>query len=305
MRRGPLAFSLLMALSGMAVAGEEASPKQALRPELWLSSDADGNETQKYGLGWDLRRYSDDRWLGVKVERARFAGDGWSEGEERLYVRAAGGGDLWRWKVDAGSNGDALLGSASLHSQDARRKEFFLEREILETREGVERGLVQTFAGAAVDLPMGERWTATGLVGLQDFGSGNNLRTHLRGNLIFAALPEQGVSVQLRSRYFRNSEAREGDYYSPQWYGEVLGVVALRRRYGGYQWRAAAGFGRQRSDSESWSNARMLEVGVDTPHWKRAWLRANAGYKDTPVLNETGPDRYAYRYLSVEAVIDL
>jgi hypothetical protein len=49
----------------------------------------------------------------------------------------------------------------------------------------------------------------------------------------------------------------------------------------------------------------MLEVGVDTPHWKKAWLRASAGYKDTPVLNETGSDRYAYRYLSVEAVIDL
>ena len=303
MTRNALVIAVLMALPMAAAAAENTQPEQALRPELWLSSDADGNETQKYGLGWDLRRYSDDRWLGVKVERARFAGDDWSQTEQRLYVRAAGGGDLWRWKVDAGTNGDALLGSASLHSADARRKEFFLEREILETRDGAERGLVQTFAGAALDLPLDERWTATGLVGLQDFGSGDNLRTHLRGNLIFAAFPEQGVSVQLRGRYFRNSDPAEGDYYSPAWYGEALGVVALRRNYAGYQWRAVAGWGRQRSDNEGWKRARMFEIGVDTPHWKQAWLRANAGYKDTPVLNDAGAGSYAYRYLSLEAVI--
>jgi hypothetical protein len=303
MTRNGLAVALLMALPMVAAAAEKQPPEQALRPELWLSSDADGNETRKYGLGWDLRRYSDDHWLGMKVERVRFAGDDWSQTEERLYVGAAGGGDLWRWQVEAGSNGHTLLGNASLHSEDARRKELFIEREILETRDGAERGLVQTFAGAALDLPLDERWTATGLVGVQDFGSGDNLRTHLRGNLIFAAFPEQGISVQLRSRYFRNSDPSEGDYYSPAWYGEALGVVALRRNYAGYQWRAAAGWGRQRSDSEGWKRARMFEIGVDTPHWKQAWLRANAGYKDTPVLNDTGTGSYAYRYLSLEAVI--
>jgi hypothetical protein len=302
MKRGLLFFALLLALSA-ASAAETPPPEQALRPELWLSSDTDDNETQKYGLGWDLRRYSDDHWLGAKVERVRFSGDGWSQSEERMYIRAAGGGELWRWKVDAGTNGETLLGSASLHSEDARRKEFFLEREILETRSGAERGLVQTFAGAALDLPMGERWTATGLVGLQDFGSGDNLRTHLRGNLIFAAFPEQGISVQLRSRYFRNGDPSEGDYYSPAWYGEALGVVALRRHHAGYQWRVLAGWGRQRSDSEGWKNARMVEIGVDTPHWKQAWLRASTGYKDTPVLNDIGSGNYAYRYLSLEAVI--
>ena len=216
MMRRNLAMALLMALplAAGAAEAEDQSPQQAVRPELWISSDADGNETQKYGLGWDLRRYSDDRWWGAKVERARFAGDGWSETEERFYLRAAGGTDLWRWKADVGTNGDALLGSASLHSQDARRKEFFIEREILETRDGAERGLVQTFAGAAVDLPMGERWTATGLAGVQDFGSGDNLRTHLRGNLIFAAFPEQGISMQLRSRYYLAFESdRSADEY--------------------------------------------------------------------------------------------
>ncbi|MET0808443.1 MAG: hypothetical protein ABWX93_06770 [Pseudoxanthomonas sp.] len=303
----PAVFALTLA-AGLGLAAEavaDDAPGRALRPELWFSSDADGNETSKQSLGWDVRRIDEDHWLGVKIEHARFAGDDWSRSENRIYGRAAGGQGNWRWKVDAGSNGKDLLGGASLHSQDARRKEFFIERELLETRQGAEQDLMLTFAGAAIDLPLGTRWGATALAGLQDFGSGENLRTHLRGNLVFAALPEQGISLQVRTRYFRNSVAHEGDYYSPEWHGEALGVLALRRNRGGYQWRALIGAGRQRNDVESWRSARLLEIGVDTPHWKKAWLRANAGYRDTPVVGQTGDGTYAYRFASIEAVIDL
>lgn len=302
--RNVLALSVLLCVAGTATADQAEAPGQALRPELWASSDADGTETRKLGLGWDFQRRDIEHWIGAKVETARFSGSGWSGTEQRVYFRAAGGQGDWRWRVEPGSNGHDLLGSASVHSVDERRKEFFVEREVLETRAGIEQGLVNTFAGAAIDLPLNPRWTATALAGAQDFSGGDNLRTHLRGNLIYGVLPEQGISLQLRSRYFHNSEPFEGDYYSPQWYGEVLGVVALRRNVSGYQWRAAAGYGRQRSDVEGWKRARMLEVGVDTPRWKRVWLRANAGYKDTPVLSVAGSTRYAYRYLGVEAVID-
>ena len=196
-------------MAGNAVAAEP--PGQALRPELWLSSDADGNETSRQALGWDLRTQDEDHWVGLKIEHARFAGDGWSSTEHRIYGRVAGGQANWRWKLDAGTNGNDLLGSASIHSQDARRKEFFIERDVLETRDGTERDLMVTFAGAAIDLPLTPRWTATALAGFQNFGSGDNLRSHLRGSLIFAALPEQGISLQLRTRYFHNSAPREGD----------------------------------------------------------------------------------------------
>ena len=301
MKRLMLALATGLGMAGTSMAAEPAG--QALRPEAWHSSDADGNETVKQGVGWDLRRQDQDHWLGVKLEHVRFAGDDWSRTENRIYGRAAGGQGNWRWKLEAGTNGHDLLGSASVHSEDARRKEFFVERDLLETRQGAERDLMLTFAGAAIDLPLGPRWTATALAGLQDFGAGGNLRSHLRGNLIFAALPEQGISLQVRTRYFRNSIPREGDYYSPGWHGEALGVLALRKNRGGYQWRAAIGAGRQRSDAESWSNARLLEVGVDTPRWKQAWLRANAGYRDTPVVSQTGNGTYAYRFVSLEAVI--
>ena len=279
------ALALAAAAPAALAQAETEGTTQAVRTDLWVGSDADGNEARKLALGWDVDHRDIEHWWGVKVEHARFSGRG------------------WRRDGDVGTNGDALIGRASIHSLDAYRKEFFIERDVLETRNGVAQGWVQTFAGAGIDVPMGERWSASGVAGLQDFGVGDNLRTHLRGNVVFAVAPEQGLSLQLRTRYYRNSEPREADYYSPRWYGEALGVVGWRRHVGGYQYTARAGLGRQRSAGDTSKRARMLEVGVETPRWKDAWLRLDAGYTDTPVLTDTGTDSYSYRYLRLQAFV--
>jgi hypothetical protein len=305
MRRAATAIALLLALPCVAQAADDgAASRQALRADAWASSDADGNETRKLALGWDFSHRDADHWWGAKVEHARFSGDGWAKSEQRVYLDGAGSLGGWLWDGKLGGNGHTVLGAFSVHSQDPWRKELFVERETLETREGVRRGLAQTFAGAALDMPFSERWSATALAGLQDFGAGSNLRTHLRGNLVYAVAPEQGLSLQLRTRYYHDSEPYEGDYYSPPWYGEALGVLAWRRHVGGYAWSARAGWGRQRSADEGWKRARMLGVGLETPRWKDAWLRVDAGYTDTPVLTATGGNgSYAYRYLQVQAVV--
>lgn len=278
--------------------------KQAVRTDVWVGSDADGNEARKLALGWDIEHRDIEHWWGVKVEHARFSGRGWHDGQDRIFLSGAGdAGSQWQWEGDVGTNGDDLIGRASIHSRDAYRKEFFIERDVLETRNGVAQGWVQTFAGAGIDVPMGDRWSASGVAGVQDFDVGDNLRTHLRGNLVFAVAPEQGLSLQLRTRYYRNSEPREADYYSPRWYGEALGVVGWRRYVGGYQYTARAGVGRQRSAGDSSKRARMLEVGMETPRWKNAWLRLDAGYTDTPVLTDTGAESYSYRYARLQAFV--
>lgn len=283
----------------------------ALRPELFISSDADGSETRKLGLGWDWRREDREHWVGAKVEHARFAGEGWSHDEQRIYARAAGhlgeGGvddGTWRWRVDAGTNGDTLLGSAALHTEGPSRREVFIERELLETRQGTLDGQMYTFLGAAIDQPFSQRASGSALVGLQEFGDGN-LRSHLRGNLVYAVLPAQGISVQLRTRGYRNSDPFSGDYFSPDWYAEALGVVALRRVVGGHAWRVSVGAGRQKTSVEDAKRARRVEFSYESPRWRRSWLRINAGYSDTPVATSTGMGSYSYRYLMLESVIAL
>lgn len=299
-----LGWALAIPVLSAHAAEDAPAARPALRTDFWMGSDADDNETRKLALGWDIQHRDIEHWWGVKVERARFSGRDWSESENRAYLSGAGSlGKDWRWDGDIGSNGDDLLGRTSIHSTDPWRKEIFVEREVLETRRGVREGWVQTFAGAAIDMPFSDRWSASLVAGVQDFGTGDNLRTHLRGNLVYAFAPEYGLSAQLRTRYYRNSEAFEADYYSPPWYGEALGVLAWRRHIGGYQWSARAGWGRQRSSEEGWKRARLAEFGVETPRWKDAWLRLDAGYTDTPVLTDTGTGSYAYRYVRLQAFV--
>lgn len=299
MIRLALAMAVLGALAEPAFAGGNA-PGQAARAELAASSDSDGNQTVKTGLGWDWRHAGPDQWSGVKVQHARFSGDGWSRQEQRVYLAAAGLAGSWRWQGQLGSNGHRLLGNASIHSDDAYRKEFFVERDVLETRQGVRNGWVQTYVGGALDIPLSARWSATTLAGLQDFGVGDNLRSHLRANLVYALLPQQGISLQLRTRYYHDRHTGEGDYYAPGDYRQALGVVAWRRYIGGTQWHARAGLGRQRGGEDAWRQARLLELGVETPHWKQAWLRLDAGYTDTPALNGSSDSGYAYRYAQLQ-----
>lgn len=293
-----LAAVALMAANPSALAGE---PAPAFRPELFVSSDSDRNTTQRQSLGWDLQRRDIEHWWGLRAERARFAGPGWRESAVRLFVRGAGGEGDWRWQAEAGSDGEALLGSASLASTDPRRKEFFLERDVLETREGLRQGKVHTYAGAALDWPLSDRWSATGLAGLQDFG-GDNLRRHLRASLVYALAPEQGLSLQLRLRQFNDSDPRELDYFAPGRYRQALGVLQVRRFVGGYQWRAAAGWGRQSFTGSDGQASRLLELDFQTPKDRGHYLRASAGYSDAPAAGAEGGEGYHYRYARVEAV---
>ncbi|HET6395851.1 MAG TPA: hypothetical protein VFF91_03310 [Pseudoxanthomonas sp.] len=301
----------ILALALLPAAAGAAEAYRALRPEAMLSSDADGNQAYRYSLGWDAWRRDREHWAGVEVQHARYSGAGWSHEEQRVYARAAGtlgegepDDDTWRWQARAGSNGHTALGGATLHTEGPRRRELFFERDLLETESGVARRQMYNYLGAAVDHPFGERLGGTVLAGLQTFGDGNR-RSHLRGNLAYALVPERGLGLQLRTRYYRNSEPYAGGYYSPPWYGEALGVLALRRVVGGHAWRAAAGIGRQRSAEEGWKRARLLELGYESPRWRRSWLRVAGGYTDTPVATSAGSGSYSYRYLMVEAVVPL
>lgn len=292
------AAALLAALAGPVLAGEAGT---ALRPEMFVSSDSDGATTLRQSMGWDLQRRDIEHWWGLRAERARFSRPGWRESATRLFVRGAGGEGDWRWQAEAGTDGEALLGSASLISTDTARKEFFLERDVLETREGLRLGRVHTYAGAALDWPLAGRWSVNGLVGLQDFG-GENLRRHLRGSLVYTLAPEQGLSLQLRLRQFDDSEARELDYFAPGRYRQALGVVQLRRFVGGYQWRIVAGWGRQSFTGGQDQASRMLELDFQTPKDRGHYLRASAGISDAPAAGAAGGEGYRYRYARVEAV---
>jgi hypothetical protein len=282
----------LVPLIAALLAAPADATTRALGADFFYSSDAEDTQVLKTGIHFDLRHAGSDKYLGVRFERARFAPLG-QDGKtmERAYVRAANNIGGWKWNANVGTDGHTILGSAAIHDESRFRKEFFVEREIVETPLGLANGLYYSFAGAAIDLPADDRNTFTAFAGIQDF-TGRNVRYHLRGNYVHVLKPEWGLSAQLRARYFASSYPHEFDYYSPRWYAEVLPVIQMRRFVGGWQLLGAAGYGAQRDSDSRWRSSRYLDARLTSPSFQTNWaLNGNIVYTSTPVA--TG-NNYGY-----------
>src|SRR3546814_12994769 len=125
-----------------------------------------------------------------------------------------------KWNGKRGTDGQTLLGSAALVRDRAGRREYFVERDVLETRSGGD-GRHAPFAGAAFDIPLDARGPQVPLLaGVQEF-SGDNVRTHLRALYSLPLWAAWGLGMQLRARRSHPSHPRESDYYSPRRFAHV------------------------------------------------------------------------------------
>jgi len=305
----------LVALTGLAPPppAEEAEPaaptevaqaeeiEPALRPavgaEIFYSSDSDGAEVARTALDLGLRDPGDTRSIGVRVERARYnpSDRGW-ESRDRIFLTGAEKLGNWQLRARLGTDGDSAVGGLSLNDEAKFRKEFFVERDIIETRQGLDLGLYSTFAGAAIDLPVDDRNVFTALAGVQAF-TGDNVRTHLRASYIHVVKPRLGLSAQLRGRYFRSSDPGEYDYYSPRWYAEALPVVQMRRFVGGWELLGAAGLGVQRDSGSDWRASRYAHARFRSPRASNWSLNGAVTYTNTP--SNTGTPRSGYSYVQL------
>ena len=283
-------------MAAPAIGTDETNPLQhAVGLDLFASTDADHTEVRRAGINLDWRYAAPENYLGVRFEKARFKplGQKWT-GFERAYLRYADKSGGWSWTSQIGTDGHTALGAVSVHDDARFRKEFFVEREIVETPRGIGRGIYYTFAGAALDLPVNDRNNFTVIAGAQEF-TGDNVRLHLRANYVHVVKPEWGLSLQLRSRYFHSSDPGEYDYFSPRWYAQVMPVVQIRRFSGGWRYSAAAGYGGQRDSGSDWHSSRYFNAQVTSPVIGRSWfLKAGATYSNTPVGSG-----YVYDYLQV------
>jgi hypothetical protein len=277
--------------------GEKPEPRlpPAVATDIFHSSDSDGTEVARAAVELGLGTAEDSRSIGVRAERARYnpAGRGW-ESRDRIFLRGAEKLGDWQLRARVGTDGDSLIGGLSLNDESKFRKEFFVERDIVETRQGLDRGLYSTFAGAAVDLPLDGRDVFTALAGVQSF-TGDNVRLHLRTSYIHVVKPKLGLSAQLRGRYFRSSDPGEFDYYSPRWYAEVLPVAQMRRFVGGWELLGAAGVGVQRDSGSDWRASRYAHARFASPRGSGWSLNGAVTYTNTPSI--TGSPRSGYSYV--------
>lgn len=276
------------------------SPGPSAGGEFFYSADSDGTQVVKGALDFDLRSVSESRYLGIRLERAWFNPNttGW-QSRDRIYLRAANEIAGWQLRARVGTDGDTVIGAISANDNARIRKEFFVERDIVETPLGLERGIYSTLAGAALDLPADDKNVFTALAGVQPF-TGNNVRLHVRGSYIHVVQPAWGLSGQVRVRYFHSSHPGEFDYYSPRWFAEVLPVLQIRRFVSGWELVGAGGLGAQRDSGSDWRSARFAHARFRSPIGSSSWAANGAfTYTNTPAVTGTSQTGYSYVQFSI------
>jgi hypothetical protein len=288
------ALSAVAALPLPAVA-QDIEPAPAIGADVFVSSDSDNTDILRTGVDFDLRNAGDDERIGIRVEKAWYDPQNVGTRErERIFARYATTISDWNISVLAGTDGHTIIGSASVHDNAPFRKEFFIERDVIETQRGLDEGLYSTFIGAAIDLPIDDRNVLTVLGGVQEF-TGANLRLHARANFVHVLKPESGLSLQLRGRYFEDSDPREFDYYAPGWYAQVLPVIQLRRFIDGWELVGAGGIGAQRDKASDWRQSNFAQFRFSSPRDANNWSAfGEITYTDSPSNSGSVGSGYSY-----------
>jgi hypothetical protein len=301
-RAAAIAAALASAAPVQAVAADSAGQfEPGAGVELWASRDSDKTSVVKL-LGRGLWKFEGpQKFQGIDVERAWFAPDGQrARRQTRVYLDLADSlAGKWKWTARVGTNGKTVLGSASIRSNDWS-KEFFVEREIVETPRGVDQGIYYTFAGASADLLATERDTINAMAGFQKF-TGRNDRFHLRGTLVHVIKPDMGLSIQLRARYFHSSAPGEFDYYSPRDFLQLIPVVQMRRfTRTGWMVLIAGGYGAQKATGSSWQAARLADLRIESPaSSKRLHAFAQIQYSNSSLTGAAGNYNYVLTRLGL------
>ncbi|RVQ66035.1 hypothetical protein EKN06_11885 [Croceicoccus ponticola] len=247
-----------------SISGESVRP--AAGSEIWASTDSDGTDVVKV-LGKALLNFEGrEKYAGIAIEHAKFnPATGENHEAERIYLDLADhlGAD-WRWKARIGTDGKTLLGNAEFRKADWSQS-VFVEREIVETEQGLARRIFYTFAGISTDVLLNDANTIALTAGVQEF-SGKNERLHLRGKYVHVVRTDIGLSAQLDARYYHSTEPGEFDYFSPKDFVRLLPLIQTRRfSNSGWMYLAGAGFGAQHSSGGGWQLAKFGQLRLESP----------------------------------------
>jgi hypothetical protein len=252
--------------SVFALAAHAQSP--AALGNLDFSSDTDGFHASRVRAGalYPYRAYVD--YFGVAAQTTHYSQSGWS--------RDAGGVvGFWRNQDEAtlaGVNAEAgfvqvaghtrAVGDATWGLRPAPNTgvELIAAGDLVGTREAIDRAIAYGFFAASVEQTFADRFTVIGLAGYQTFTDGND-RTHLRARLIWQAVPEYGLNVQVRWRQYESRKDDVGGaYFNPDRYRQWLGAIGMRRHFGSWTWIGSLGAGRETINGTDSHPVRLAEV---------------------------------------------
>ena len=306
--------SLLFALfttGAMATGNALAQQVRSFAPlgDILFSSDTDGFQALRTRAGAYAPYENPWRFTGFAAQSTRYNQGDFSKSVQGLVgqYRDVRRDTLAGVDAEAGvvrvSGRLRPVGDATWRTIPVRGTaiDLMASADLVETPKALERGIGYTFLSAGLEQQIGDRFTMTGLAGLQSFSDGN-ARTHLRARLIWLAMPEDGVTLQLRFRQYTTRSDDVGKaYFNPPEYRQLLGVAAIRKRTAGWIVSGAIGAGPERTDEGRTHVSYLAEARAEgtiagaVRLVLKAGYNRSAGYIDSP--------NYAYRLFSATFIV--
>jgi len=305
-RRG--AVALVMVLAGWAAPAHAQSP--AALGDVGAEFDADRFSSLRLRTGALFGVRSPRHYAGIAAQNSSYSHAAWHRDAPAVL-------GLWRdQSIDTGAGVDAQVGLVevaghtraigdltwTLKPAADTGVELLAAAGLVETRAALDAAIAYSFWGAALEQRLAPRWTFVGLAAVQPFSDGNT-RSHLRGRVIWDALPEEGINVQARWRQYHDSRPNAAAYFDPEQYGQWLAVAAFRRRVSGWTASGALGAGQEiiRQDATTTKASYLAELAAEGPVVASSRLVVSARYSRSAGFSNS--PQYWWAALSASLVV--
>lgn len=297
------------AWGALAVSAFGCVQAQALYvPSVYKASFGDGFKAEKHKTGYYSAYTDADNYNGVEYARHHFGIGAWSSsGEQVAYVTKHTSTDGTVKNLTVGYNTlDAsrplwtVDGTYAQRWSDQTTSEFTVNRDRVEVQPSLVNHVLASQYNVSIEHKVAHPVSVQFGVGETRYTDGNH-RPLAKFKATYDVLPVQGLSLQLRSRYFKNTDtAVSSGYFNPYRFVENLGVVELNRQVADWSLSASLGQGRQAGGDDAKTRAQMVEFSATSPITRRVFVRAKAGYFRS--LGYNGPD-FIYRYVSEDVIV--
>ncbi|WP_294261061.1 hypothetical protein [uncultured Comamonas sp.] len=269
---------------------------------LDASNDSDGfNEFKPWA------QYEAVNGWGLRAGWQRYRMDSWSATGQSLYATHYQKSKLWSSQARLGVNRtdghDNLVGAwdANYQLRPSTAVGLSAERDIVNSRRGIQQGLTSTSLLGVLDHQFLPRFAVGAAFGSTWF-SDDNRRDLLRTRWTFTLSEDQGWYLYALTRHYRNSRPYGGSYFAPERFREAaLGVMWKKAITDGLVLSVNADAGRQYIDGEGqqlWHAGLYLSSPHRAPvHWK---VGLTSSQDHASALSSSGS---GYRYTSLVAFV--
>lgn len=279
-----IGLALLLANTTGAAVDEDIRYKKSIGVGEFLSTDSEGFNTKQFVLEYFPRYQNADSYSGIRYTAHFYNQNNWMRKGQQFALthRNIDPATANGWNLNAGlfhQDRHSLLtldGSYRNTLATQTSMELIINREAIETRAALDKGVYSTLAGIALDQGVGAHITLVGLAARQDFSDGN-ARNHGRFKLIYQPDLDLGLTLQARYRQYNSTSNNVGGaYFNPGRYSETMLAVGWRKRIQGWNLSLTGGVGEQKVAADPYSTTYLLETSLQSPRGHPYSIRIRA-----------------------------